>query len=464
MRCRILVLCGLICLFVVLAEARQRKVNRSGSGSRSLAARSGTRVQQSNARRGGRLAARSKNLRRRRLNATKKNRRRRNLAKKSGRRTKAKSDVSSGSSFSTIPLDFQQNFVRTTDNLRSEKSFLAQRYGFSFARTSGTATLKNTANMEYSCKLNIGTPKQKFIVLPDTGSSNLWVPGPHCESRACQKHKRYRPRKSSTYIKNGKAFAITYGDGSVAGVLAEDTVRLAGLAVTNQTFAMTTKEPGSTFVTSNFDGILGLAFPSISVDNVKTLVQNMCSEKVITSCRFAICMKGGRSSSRGGALIFGSADTSAYSGSNSYTYTPVTKKGYWQFDLQAIYVGGTKVSGSIQAIVDSGTSLLTAPTRLYNKINKIIGCTETSSGECWMKCSKRIADLTLVIAGRKFVIYGQKMKMKVRTIRGKTICISAWTEAEGEPVILGDAFIRHFCTVFDLTNNRIGFAATTSST
>lgn len=142
----------------------------------------------------------------------------------------------------------------------------------------------------------------------------------------------------------------------MAGVLAKDTVRIAGLVVTNQTFAMTTKEPGTTFVTSNFDGILGLGYRSIAVDNVKTLVQNMCSEDVITSCKFAICMKGGGSSSRGGAIIFGSSNTSAYSGSNSYTYTPVTKKGYWQFTLQDIYVGGTKVSGSVQAIVDSGTS------------------------------------------------------------------------------------------------------------
>lgn len=465
MRCRILVLCEFICLFVILTEARQRKVNHSADR-RSLAVRSGHRNERSSALHGRGLAARSRNQRKRRLNAAKRSRRKRNLARKSNRKIRAKTEsiVRSDSSYATLPLDFQQNFVRTTDNLRSEKAFLANRYGFSFAKTSGTATLKNTANMEYTCKMNIGTPKQKFTVLPDTGSSNIWVPGPHCKSKACKKHKQYHPAKSSTYVKNGKSFAITYGSGSVAGVLAKDTVRIAGLVVTNQTFAMTTKEPGTTFVTSNFDGILGLGYRSIAVDNVKTLVQNMCSEDVITSCKFAICMKGGGSSSRGGAIIFGSSNTSAYSGSNSYTYTPVTKKGYWQFTLQDIYVGGTKVSGSVQAIVDSGTSLITAPTAIYNKINKVIGCTATSSGECWMKCAKKIPDFTFVIAGKTFVVKGNKMKLKVRTKRGKTVCISAVTEVPDEPVILGDAFIRHFCTEFDLANNRIGFAATTYST
>ncbi|XP_017015546.2 lysosomal aspartic protease [Drosophila takahashii] len=467
MRCRILVLCALICLFVILTEARQRKANRSGS--RSLAAR----YQRSNVRHqtGNRLAVRSRNLKKRGLNSAKKNRRRRNLARKNRRQrnlakreTKAKSSSSSGSSFASLPLDFEQNFVRTTDNLRSERVFLAARYGFSFAKTSGSTILKNTANMEYTCKLNIGTPKQKFRVLPDTGSSNLWVTGPHCKSEACRKHERYYPKKSSTFVKNGTKFAIQYGDGALSGVLAEDIVRIAGLAAPNQTFAISTKEPGDTFEAANFDGILGMGFRSIAVDNVQPLVQNMCAQKVITSCKFAICMKGGGSSSRGGALFFGNTSTKAYSGSNSYTYTPVTKKGYWQFNLQNIYVGDTKVSGSVQAIVDSGTSLITAPTAIYNKINKILGCTETSSGECYMKCSTEVKEFKFGIAGKEFVIPGKKMMVKVKTSKGKTICISAVQKVQGEPVILGDAFIRHFCTIFDLANSRIGFAATTYST
>ncbi|KAH8356413.1 hypothetical protein KR084_012217 [Drosophila pseudotakahashii] len=467
MRCRILVLCALICLFVILTEARQRKSNRSGS--RSLAARN----QRSNVRHqtGNRLSARSRNLKKRGLNSAKKNRRNRNLAKKTRRqrnlakrKTKAKSSASSGSSFATLPLDFQQNFVRTTDHLRSEKVFLAARYGSSFAKTSGTATLRNVGNMEYTCKLNIGTPKQKFTVLPDTGSSNLWVTGPRCKSKACKKHKRYYPKKSSTFVKNGKKFAIQYGAGALAGILAEDTVRIAGLATDNQTFAMSTKEPGDVFTTETFDGILGMGFRSISVDNVQPLVQNMCAQKVITTCRFAICMKGGGSSTRGGALFFGNSSTKAYSGSNSYTYTPVTKKGYWQFNLQDLYVGSTKVSGSVAAIVDSGTSLITAPTAIYKKINKILGCTETSSGECYMKCSKDVEEFKFVIAGKEFVIPGKKMMVRVQTSKGKTICISAVQELNGEPMILGDAFIRHVCTIFDFTNSRIGFAATTYST
>ncbi|XP_017046723.1 lysosomal aspartic protease [Drosophila ficusphila] len=476
MRVSVLVLCALICLFVVLAEARQRRENQTGA--RSLERRHGNRIRenvghQENVarrgnvgRRGNRLAARGKNSRRRRQNAARKNRKRRNLAKKKNHRTKAKSrregtsTASSGSSYAVLPLDFDQNYMRTTDSIQFERVFLAHRYGLSFAATTGRTALANTGNMQYTCKGFIGG--QKFIFLPDTGSSNIWVPGPHCESKACKVHNRYHPGKSSTYVKNGTAFAIDYESGSVEGVLAMDNMKVAGLTVTNQTFAMTTKEPGSVFVKSKFDGILGLGYQSISVDNVKTLVQNMCSEDVITTCVFAICMRGGGSSSRGGALIFGSTDTSAYTGSHSYTYTPVTKQGYWQFKLQGIYVGGTKVGGPIQAIVDSGTSLITAPPRIYKKINQILGCTETSSGECWMECSKAVPYYEFEVAGVKLRLPGHKMMMRVKTKKGRTICLSAVTLLDG-PVILGDSLIRHYCVIFDLAKNRIGFAATTYS-
>ncbi|KAH8383400.1 hypothetical protein KR009_008443 [Drosophila setifemur] len=465
MSSKVLVFCAIICLFVILADCRQGQ-RKTNSRTRSLAARpehKNLSNRNSKALRGNHLAAKSKNFKNRRLNQAKKNRTHRNSAKKtSHKKTASTAAVKTGSSssYAEIPLNFQAGFVRTTDDVRFERSFVAVRYGASFAK--GTTRLSNVRNMEYDCQLNIGTPKQKFTVLPDTGSSNLWVPGPKCTSKACKSHNIYHPAKSSTFKKNGKAFAIAYGSGSVKGKLARDTVRIAGLAVVNQTFAMTTKEPGSTFVDSKFDGILGLGFRSISVDNVKTLVQNMCSQDLISKCVMTMCMRGGGTSSRGGVLIFGSTNATAYTGSNSYTYTPVTKKGYWQIQLQDILVGSTKISGSVQAIVDSGTSLISAPKAIYKKINEKIGCTATSSGVCWMKCSKKIPDFTFVIGGTDFTIKGNQMKLKVRTTKGKTVCISAVSESEGiNFVILGDPFFRQNCIVFDSAKSRVGIAAST---
>jgi cathepsin D len=321
-------------------------------------------------------------------------------------------------------------------------------------------------NAQYYGPISIGTPPQNFQVVFDTGSSNLWVPSSSCSllNIACRLHSKYDSSKSSTYVKNGTSFAIQYGSGSLSGYTSEDTVSVGSVTVPNLLFAEAVKEPGIAFIAAHFDGILGFGFPEISVNGMNPFFQAALEAGVIKEAKFAFYLE--KSGSTGGELTLGGVDSTKYTG--DFTYTPITIKGYWQFDVSEVKVAGTSFADTTKAIADTGTSLLAIPTSsmtsLLTKFPSGI-VKPLAAGEYTVECDKvsEMPAISFSIAGKDFVLEGSDY---VLSVSGE--CLLGFTAIDVPPPrgplwILGDVFLRKHYTVFDYGNSQIGFATATSS-
>ncbi|XP_056367124.1 cathepsin E [Oenanthe melanoleuca] len=323
--------------------------------------------------------------------------------------------------------------------------------------------LINYLDMEYFGQISIGTPPQNFTVVFDTGSSNLWVPSVYCVSKACAAHTRFQPTQSSTYEVIGTPFSIQYGTGSLTGIIGSDQVAVQGLSVSNQQFAESISEPGKAFLDAEFDGILGLAYPSLAVDGVTPFFDNLMAQNLVELPIFSVYMSSNPESPQGGELLFGGFDSSRFTG--TLNWVPVTQQGYWQIQLDNIQLGGTVTfcAGGCQAIVDTGTSLITGPTKEAKELQNLIGAVAVD-GEYVVECSSlsEMPDLTFTINGLPYTLSAQAYIL-VEYGDGMEFCTSGFQGNDIPPPtgplwILGDVFIRQFYSVFDRGNNRVGLA------
>lgn len=288
------------------------------------------------------------------------------------------------------PLDTNSHLAAQLESKEGESLRTSiRKYRFKNNRGGDSAdtdiiALKNYMDAQYFGEIGIGTPPQKFTVIFDTGSSNLWVPSSKCFfSVACYFHSKYKSAHSTTYKKNGKSAAIQYGTGAISGFFSEDNVQVGDLIVKKQEFIEATREPSLTFLVAKFDGILGLGFQEISVGGAVPVWYNMVKQGLVKEPVFSFWFNRNPEEEEGGEIVFGGVDPNHFIG--NHTYVPVTQKGYWQFDMGDVLIGG-RTSGfcadGCAAIADSGTSLLAGPTSIVTEINHAIGAAGVVSQEC----------------------------------------------------------------------------------
>ncbi|XP_053120290.1 cathepsin D-like [Hemicordylus capensis] len=332
----------------------------------------------------------------------------------------------------------------------------------------GRERLHNFMDAQYYGPVCIGTPKQCFNVVFDTGSSNLWVPSSKCclFHLACWVHSHYRAFFSHTHKANDTKFAIHYGSGSLSGFLSQDVVSVGNITVHNQTFAEATEMPGLVFVAAKFDGIMGLGYPSISVNNVTPPFDNMMQQKLLKQNVFSfhLCNNNSTEEADGGEVLFGGINHKAYEG--ELHYIPVSRQAYWQIKMDKVGLDNSSkiCKDGCQGIVDTGTSLITGPSGEIKELHEALGASHAFGGQYLLDCDKlsTMPNVIFHLDGKPYTLTPQEYTLQVNQ-GGVTACISGFMSLDipkpnGPLWILGDVFLRKYYSVFDREHNRVGLA------
>jgi gastricsin len=312
-------------------------------------------------------------------------------------------------------------------------------------------------NTFYLGKVNIGTPKQNFTVVLDTGSSDLWVTA--MDWPGSGKH-RYDPSKSSTYKKVPGTWTIHYGSGSASGTKAQDVVcfdkttycydkQIFGVA--NQ-MGVQARQP--------IDGICGMAFESISSIRTPDPWLNIITNGSPKPPHpwFTVWLEelqGSPMGKKGGAFTFGDYDT--VNCASSCDWVPLSHELWYEFEIDGVGAGsfgGNRGS----AISDTGTSFLIGPEEDIRQIAQNLGGSyDSGQGLYKVPCSATSSSKTIdvKINGKKFPISAKNYIVSFDN--GQTCYLAIAGANLGNPQwILGDTFIRSWCNAYDMQGKRVG--------
>nr|AAR88042.1 pregnancy-associated glycoprotein 1 [Odocoileus virginianus] len=359
-----------------------------------------------------------------------------------------------------IPLKRVQIMRKTRSEKNMLNSFLEE-HAYRLYKTSSpgsnitTHPLRNIKNMLYVGNITIGTPPQKFQVLFDTGSSNLWVPSMLCTSLFCSSHVLFRHLQSSTYQPTNKTFIINYLSGTMKGVIARDTVRIGDLVSTDQHFGLSMEISRNKEVP--FDGVLGLGYPKFSFSGVIPIFDNLKNQGAISEPVFAFYLSKGNP--EGSVVMFGGVDTSYYHG--TLNWVPLIKAGRWCVHMDRISMNRQVVAcnAGCEAIVDTGTSLILGPRRMVDNILRHIGAKPRGS-EHYVSCSavNTLPSIDFTIKGINYTVPAQFYAIKGSDGNCYITFKHIPANTPRETWILGDVFLRLYFSVFDRGNDRIGLA------
>jgi aspergillopepsin I len=219
------------------------------------------------------------------------------------------------------------------------------------------------------------------------------------------------------------------------------------------------KQVSSSFSSNSASsGLLGLAFSTIntvSPTQQKTFFDNVQSS--LTAPLFTADLKKGAV----GSYDFGYIDSTKYTGTISYTSVR-TSNGFWEFTGSGYAVGsGSFVSLSIDAIADTGTTLLLVPDSVVSAYYaRVPGASYSSNdGGYIFPCSATLPSFTFGVGSYRGVIPGTYINYAPIDSTGANCFGGIQSDSGIGFSIYGDILLKAQFVIFDGGNTRLGFAS-----
>jgi len=312
--------------------------------------------------------------------------------------------------------------------------------------------------LEWAGTISIGTPEQSFVVVFDTGSSDLWVASSTCTSSACSSKEKYDTSKSSTSSKESGSFSIQYGDNStVSGPVYTETVTVAGVQVTDQYFSPVTALGGS-LNDHPIDGILGLAFPELSSLGEDPYFTTAFAQEAVPENVF-----GFKLASSGSSLYLGGTEDKLFTGDIEY-HDLDASNGFWQIGGANATVGSTTVVSGFSTVIDSGTTIMYGPPSSVKTFYSAIPGSklfDSTNGYYSFPCQSP-PSVAFNWGGQNWEISPENFNLGL-IAEGSSECMGALGAQDiglgDETWLLGDSFMKNVYTAFSFQQNAVGFAA-----
>ncbi|GAA6005907.1 hypothetical protein JCM10207_007270 [Rhodosporidiobolus poonsookiae] len=310
--------------------------------------------------------------------------------------------------------------------------------------------------------ISIGTPAVNYLIDFDTGSADLWVPSSSCTSAACNPHTKYDPSASSTSAQVAdKKLSITYGDGSsTKGSVYSDTVTIAGLTATSQSFGVASSL-SSDFASDPYDGLMGMAYASISTIGTNPLFQTLMAENKVAASQFSFLL-----AESGSELYLGGMNPAHYVAGSTKWY-PVSSQSYWLLSTQANVAGAAVSSiGTFNSIIDTGTSVIVAPTAAAKKFWASVPNSApyggSLSGYYTYDCDTppSVSFSFGSSFAEQWAVSSESLNLGLVS-SGSSRCVGAVLGADiglGDTWILGAAFLEGVYSTYSFQDNAIGFS------